>query len=1044
LTEVNVAPLKSWRRVSQMTVMPILRIRKVVRGSNDDVGRERLLCGTAGALLSAMFGLVQRWPGTGNRRAGLPLRVYLRRLIWLCMLPVVLLASYLAFDNVRKVRAADDRASERLASQIASAVDLSLQARMDALSALSRSPLLDDTQRLADFHRAAQAVRRTFGGEVVLADLSGQMLVHTAYPFGNALPTLPRPGANAAVPKALASGGPAVGDSFIGPLAKMRLVAIAAPVGPAGNPHRVLLNIVDMRQLQQVVDQVSLPQGWSVSIRDGANEVLVARPLPASSPQASGDEGGARLVVASKISPWSAVLVSSAESRMAPVLAAAQALGIAILGATLVGLLAGTYASRRLANSVASLTVDDSPPDHEIAEISAARKRLEESMRQREAARDAMRTSEVEAQTMFEAMSDALIYADPQRRIRRVNPAFVTIFGYSADEVIGRTTEFLYADPADYAAQGRLRFQVQPDPPNAHVPYELRYRRKDGTDIWTESVGRTLAGPDGEVRGAFAMHRDITAQKQARLDLERHRLQAEAELRSRDMRLTGLIESAMDAVISIDARHEIVLFNAAAERMFGYEASAVLGERLEILLPARLRASHDAHIEAFQRTGVTARRMGNLAQVAGLRADGAEFPAEASISQLRVGDETTFTVILRDITERVQAEQGRLKLEAQLLQAQKMEALGTLAGGIAHDFNNILTAISGNVELARLDTAADSPLQHNLAETAKATQRASDLVRQILTFSRRQPLERVTVDLRELALEAVKLLRSTLPASIELVTTFASESPKVLADRTQLHQVLMNLVVNAAQAIGRRPGRIEISLESATTSGDASIGALPHGRYARLSVVDDGPGMDAATRVRIFDPFFTTKPVGEGTGLGLAVVDGIVKRFGGAITVYTEPGRGCAFHLYFPAANTDAVVEATPTVSARHPGRNQRVIYLDDDDALVLIGQAMLQRLGYRVDGYTDAAQALAAFEADPTSFDALITDFNMPGASGLQTAMRVLQLKPDFPVALASGLVTDDLLMQAQALGVREVIYKPHSLDDLAGALHRMLTDED
>ena len=972
----------------------------------------------------------------------LSLRAYLRRLVWLCMLPLVLLASYLAFDNVRKVRAADDRASARLANQIAASIDQTLQARMDALSALSRSPLLDDMRRLADFYRAAQSVRRTFGGEVILADLNGQMLIHTGHPFGSTLPPLPRPSGNAAVPKALALGGPAVGDSFIGPLAKTRLVAIAVPVGQTGAAHHVLLTILDVRLLQQVVDPISLPQGWSVAVRDGTNEILVARPPQASSPQDEID-GSARLVVSSNVSPWSVTLVVSAESRLAPVLGAAEALAIAVLAATLIGLLAGTLASRRLATSVASLADGATPPAQEIAEIAAARKRLDDSARQREAAREAMRTSEAEAQAMFEAMSDALIYADPQRRIRRVNPAFVTVFGYPADEVIGRTTEFLYADPADYAAQGRLRFQARPDQTDTPAPYELRYRRKDGTDVWTESIGRTIVGPDGALLAAFALHRDITAQKRARLDLELHRTQTEAALRSRDMRLTGLIESAMDAVISIDARHEIVLFNAAAEKMFGYETPAVLGRRLETLLPHRLRASHDAYIEGFQRTGVTARRMGHLTQVSGLRADGTEFPAEASISQLRVDEESTFTVILRDVTERQQAEQARSKLEAQLLQAQKMEALGTLAGGIAHDFNNILTAIVGNVELARLDAGADSPLQRNLAETAKAAQRASDLVRQILTFSRRQPLDRVVVDLNELVVDAVKLLRSTLPAGIELVTTFSPEVPKMLADRTQLHQVLMNLVVNAAQAIGKRPGRIEISLANVVVNGEVSIATLLPGRHARLSITDNGPGMDAATRARIFDPFFTTKPVGEGTGLGLAVVDGIVKRFGGAISVYTEPGRGCTFHLYFPAADAEVAVDVAPAVSARHAGNNQRVIYLDDDEALVLIGQAMLERLGYRVDGYTDATQAMAAFEADPTGFDALISDFNMPGASGLETAAKALRLRPDLPVALASGLVTDDLVVQAQTLGIREVIYKPHSLDDLASALHRMLADE-
>jgi len=961
------------------------------------------------------------------------------------MLPLVLVAIYLAIDSVSKVRAADDRASAHLVSEIASAIDQSLRARIDALRALSLSPMLEDTQRLADFYRQAQSMRSTYGGEIILADLQGQMLIHTGHPYGSTLPVLPRPSSTAAAPRAVATGRPAVGDSFMGPLANKRLVAIAVPVGqPDDLARQVLLNILEVQQLQQFVDQVALPPGWSVSIMDGASQTLVTRPGPASGPQ-DGSGEGERLVVASKISPWSVVLVSSAENRMAPALSAAQALGVAIGSATLIGLLAGTLSSRRLANSVSSLVNDGPSPAPEIAEVAAVRRRLEEAAQQRETAHASMRATEAEFQAIFNAMSDALIFADAQRRVRRVNPAFETIFGYTADEVMGRTTEFLYADPHDYATKGRLRFEHRPDSARSDAPYELRYRRKDGTELWTESIGRSIVAPDGSLLGGFAMHRDITAQKLARLELEQHRVQTESAMRDRDMRLTGLIESAMDAMISINDRNEIVLFNTAAERMFGYEAAAVLGKKLEILIPSHHRAGHGEYVEMFRRTGVTARRMGRLGQVAGLRADGAEFPAEASISQLRLGNETTFTVILRDVTERVQAEQARSKLEAQLLQAQKMEALGTLAGGIAHDFNNILTAIGGNVELARLVAGADSPLQHHLTETTKATRRAADLVRQILTFSRRQPLERVVVDLRELTLEAVGLLRSTLPASIELVTSFSPDSPKVIADRTQLHQVLMNLVVNAAQAIAKQPGRIEMSL--AAVSGDTGVAGLAPGRYARLGVTDNGPGMDAATRQRIFDPFFTTKAVGEGTGLGLAVVDGIVKRFGGAITVYTEPGRGCAFYLHFPAvAEADAAATAESTViavdtapRAAGAGSSPLVLYLDDDEALVLVGQAMLERLGYQVLPYSDPAKALAAFEADPKGIDALISDFNMPGASGLDIAAKVLRLRPDLPVALASGLMTDELLLQARAIGVREVLYKPHTLDDLAGALHRM-----
>jgi len=392
----------------------------------------------------------------------------------------------------------------------------------------------------------------------------------------------------------------------------------------------------------------------------------------------------------------------------------------------------------------------------------------------------------------------------------------------------------------------------------------------------------------------------------------------------------------------------------------------------------------------------------------------------------------------RDISERKRADQERRRLEAQLRQMHKMEALGTLAGGIAHDFNNLLAAIFGNVERARQDAGPQSPVQLSLDEIAAAAERARDLVRQILTFSRRQPLERRVVSLRDVVQDAVKLLRAGLPSGVELVASLAPDTPNVIADRAQLHQVLMNLGANAWQAMAGRQGRIEIALVGVTV--EAKGGELPPGSYACLSVSDNGMGMDATTRERIFDPFFTTKPAGEGTGLGLAVVDGIVKGHGGLIKVETEAGRGSTFHLYFPAAVGAVESGAAPSPSAPRASNGQTILFLDDEKVLVLIAKAMLERLGYRVHGHTIAEQALAAFKTDPAGIDLLVTDFNMPGASGLDVAREMRRLRPDLPVALASGFVTDELRAQALALGIREVIYKPHTVAELAAAVDRAL----
>ncbi|MSQ87720.1 MAG: response regulator [Betaproteobacteria bacterium] len=325
------------------------------------------------------------------------------------------------------------------------------------------------------------------------------------------------------------------------------------------------------------------------------------------------------------------------------------------------------------------------------------------------------------------------------------------------------------------------------------------------------------------------------------------------------------------------------------------------------------------------------------------------------------------------------------------------------------------------------------PAQESLIEIEKAGLRARDLVQQILAFSRRQPLRTEILDLREVVTEALKLLRSTLPAGIELLATLATDTPQVVADRTQIHQVLINLGTNAFHAVrGSAHGRIEISMTGVSVNSDPNgkpIGlGLPSGHYARLSVGDNGHGMDEATREHIFDPFFTTKGVGEGTGLGLAVVSGIAQSHGGKISVYSQPDKGTVFHLYLPAA------PQTQT------GTGQRILYLDDEEVLVRLYARTLERMGYRVRGYTNSHEALAAFNADPSGFDLMVTDLSMPGISGLEVAKEVLRLRPDLPVVLASGYLTQELRAQALAVGIREVLHKPASVDDLLATIKPLL----
>lgn len=387
-----------------------------------------------------------------------------------------------------------------------------------------------------------------------------------------------------------------------------------------------------------------------------------------------------------------------------------------------------------------------------------------------------------------------------------------------------------------------------------------------------------------------------------------------------------------------------------------------------------------------------------------------------------------------DVTARRQAEEA-------LHHAQKIEALGTLAGGIAHDFNNILLAIAGNTRLAMQELPADHPVQNGLFEISKASARATDLVNRILTFSRQSECRREILQLQPAVEEAIKLLRATLPAMLEISCNFAEGLPPVRADATQIHQIIVNLVTNAAHAIGDgQAGCITISLDEAHVA-QGGAPQLKAGRYVRLSVADTGSGMDSATLDRAFDPFFTTKPVGRGTGLGLSVVDGIMRNHEGSVIVTSEPGRGATFRLYFPAA--EPVGEARSTqeevTTPEAKGRGRRVMYIDDEEALVYLMTRVLQKSGYQVAGFSDAEQALQALRERPRDFDVVVTDLSMPGMSGFHVARAIQEIRRELPVVVTSGYVRAEDRDTAREVGVRDLVLKPDTVEELARVLEKV-----
>lgn len=397
-----------------------------------------------------------------------------------------------------------------------------------------------------------------------------------------------------------------------------------------------------------------------------------------------------------------------------------------------------------------------------------------------------------------------------------------------------------------------------------------------------------------------------------------------------------------------------------------------------------------------------------------------------------------------DTTDRVNADTTRRVLLEQLRQSQKMESLGTLAGGIAHDFNNIVASILGNVVLAREDLRPNDPACESIDQINKAALRARDLVRQILAFSRQQPPKLVNQALQPIVQETLKLMRATLPASVVLEANMPDEPTYVRVDTTQIEQVLMNLCTNAWHACKAGEIRVVISVDELVSPGDLGVPSdgLPSGPYARLSVSDDGVGMDAATKARIFEPFFTTRKVGEGTGLGLSVVHGIVVAHSGAITVDSEVGRGTTLHVYLPLQRKAADIgsETPMSVPDMSQGKGEQILYIDDEELMILMVDRLLCRAGYRVTSVQDPHAALAAFEKDPYRYDMVLTDFNMPDMSGLQIARAVRLLRPELPVVIISGDISRDLQDDAVNLGVSELIPKQDASDQLVGVVRRLL----
>jgi PAS domain S-box-containing protein len=541
---------------------------------------------------------------------------------------------------------------------------------------------------------------------------------------------------------------------------------------------------------------------------------------------------------------------------------------------------------------------------------------------------------------------------------------------------------------------------------------------------------------------------------------------AKEETKHNQARLSAILSIAPSAIISIDAQQRITLFNEAAERLFGYTRIEIIGQPLDLLIPERFRRTHRGDVDRFWSSPQNARRMGERQDVAGLRKDGSEFPAEASISRTEIGGERIFTVVLQDITERKSAAEQlasmnrmleqrvaertreleealrkREEAQKQLIQSQRMEAFGQLTGGIAHDFNNLLAIVSGSLELLE-PAVTDGRARDHLERATNAASMGARLTSRLLTFARRRRLEPTILDLNDQVAGLLELLQRTLGEQIILKTLLAPDLDHAIADPSEAENAILNLSLNARDAMPHG-GRLIIETANVTVDegGAATVKGLKAGDFVRLSISDTGTGIEPEVLEKVFEPFFTTKGTGRGTGLGLSTIYGFATQSGGTVTIYSEVGKGTTVHLYLPRAEPKTEGRATAATrgsAIQFSRHNETVLVVEDNPDVRETTLQRVEGLGYVVEEAPNGPEAVKILEKSP--YIALVfSDVVMAGGmSGYDLGRWVKEHKPEIKVLLTSGFAPE--VAQSGQEGKFQVLRKPFSRAELARALSDML----
>jgi PAS domain S-box-containing protein len=633
---------------------------------------------------------------------------------------------------------------------------------------------------------------------------------------------------------------------------------------------------------------------------------------------------------------------------------------------------------------------------------------------------------EVLLQGLLELAPDAIVGVDPDGLIVMANSQAEQLFGYEREELLGQTLEILIPDRlrAIHPAH-RRRYLENPQPRPMGAGMELAARRKDGTEFPAEiSLNSVDTGMGILVAAAI---RDIT---------ERQR--AEAKFR-------GLLEAAPDAIVGVKVDGRIALINAQAERLFGYKREEMLGQLVEMLVPEGLRTTHRHHRSGYF-IDHRPRPMGAGMQLTARRKDGSQIPVEISLSALETEEGLIVSAAVRDVTERLeeQAERERLRaqaererMEAQLHQSHRLESLGQLAGGVAHDFNNLLSVILNYAAFVgeEVTSASQGPggdrwnaVSGDVEQIRLAAERATRLTHQLLAFGRREVVRPQAMSLNDVVVDVDQLLRRTLSEHVQLTTELGEDVWPIMADSGQMEQILVNLAVNARDAIPDT-GVLTISTENivADEAYAASRPGLRLGRYVRLRVSDDGVGMTEDLIRHAFEPFFTTKPKGEGSGLGLATVYGIVTQHEGFASIYSELGIGTTFSALFPVTDETVAARVEPATETS-AGGGETVLLVEDEAALLEVSRRILARNGYQVIAASSGPEALLLAEQHPGGIDLLVTDVVMPNMQGKELADALLRMRPTVRVLYMSGYARPVLASRGTLEAGVALLEKPFS----------------